>query len=411
MLRKICFISRSNRYDSQRVFTLEFMAALQRAGVEVSHVDIGEGKFLSSEKIAWIHEQNPDLTVSFCNILLSKDGRFLWDFIEVPHLTILTDPLIWFIGTAQSRYSIIASVDRADIEMLQNMGSQRALFFPHAIDSSIFDKPIDQPRSYDISFIGTCFDYESIEEMWKEEWDPRHYQMAMDIIEMHKSGEKIYIPITALKLLKELELDQKEFNFTEFCYRVDNYIRGWDRIQMLKAIGKVHPLNIFGSNVLYYPMYRGWDYYLKDIKDIKLHGQLTFSEVIDAISKSRVTLNSSPFFYNGSHERILYSLALGASIATTHHDYLEEQFGHHQGVCYFPTAKWQEAIPEILLLLEDEKKRMEQLRLGREIVHQRHTWDNRAAELIDQFPDLYCQVFLGDNLSFHFHSPFNLYRT
>ena len=402
MLRKICFISRSNRYDSQRIFTLEFMAALQRAGVETIHVDTGEGKTLSNEDIAWIHQQNPDLTASFCHILPSKDGRFLWDYIEIPNLSILTDSLFWFIGLAQSRYSILACVDLTDIEILHNMGSQRALFFPHAIDVSTFEYPIDQPRLYDITFIGTCFDYEGIEEMWRDEWDPRLYQLAMEIIEMHKSGEKIYIPLVALALLKERGFDLKNFDFTEFCSRVDNYIRGWDRVKMLKAIAEVHPLNIFGGNVLYYPMYQGWDYYLGDVKNIKLHGRLAFRQINEVIAKSRITLNTSPTFHNATHERVLYSLALGASVATTHHDYLEEQFGHHQGVCYFSTAKWQEAIPEILILLEDEEKRLQQVRLGREIVRQRHTWDNRAAELIDQFPELYCQVFLGDNLSFQF---------
>ena len=55
-----------------------------------------------------------------------------------------------------------------------------------------------------------------------------------------------------------------------------------------------------------------------------------------------------------------------------------------------------------LYYLEDEERRFSQMLKGREIVRHKHTWDQRAEELMHKFPDLYCQVFMGDELSLKF---------
>lgn len=403
MLRKICFITKANRYDSHRLFTQQFISALERHGVQCINIDIGEvreGRYLDDDKIAWIHQQNPDMTASFCHLLPSSDGRYLCDFLETPHLTILTDPLIWFVDVAKSSYSIIASVDRGDVQLLEDLGSKRAIFFPHAVEPSLFENSIDGPRPYEVSFVGSCFDYESIVEMWREEWDPILYDMAMDIIEIYKIGEGVYLPKIALQMARERDVPLS--NIREFCYWVSNYIRGWDRIQMLKAVAAEHPLHIFGTNVVYPPMNHGWDHYLKDLPHIQFHDAVPFEQVNAIFSQSRVILNTNPFFYDGSHERIFYGLVLGASVITTYNDFVGEQFGIHQGVGYYKLSSWEMMAPEISYYLEDEERRFNQMLKGREIVRKKHTWDQRAEELMDRFPDLYCQVFTGDELSLKF---------
>lgn len=380
-----------NLYESKRHFTQKFSEALNRKGIETRIIDTQE-RPLGAEDLNAIRRFGPDLTCSFNTLLPLSDKRFLWDFLKVPHLAALVDPALYSVNLTSSPYSIISCVDRSDSNALLSQGFQNTFFWPHAVEKELCEEVISQDRPYEVVFFGSCYDFESLRASWRMRNTEIINKVLDDAIDIVLSDSKESLAEALVTAWNASKLEPSSTDFLALFYYLDNYTRGKDRYELIRSIkdAKVH---IFGElstdsavNVL------GWPQYLAGQSNVTLHPSVPYEEALQIMKKSKICLNSMPFFKNGTHERVFAGLACGALPVTSESTFLREQFKEGEEILYYTPKQWNDVNGKINTWLRDEKKRREAVVRGRQIVAREHTWDKRTEQLLKELPAIFERI-------------------
>lgn len=385
-LKRVCLISNYNLYESKRHFTLKLAEAMQRKGIETLHIDVKESA-LNAEVLGAIARFNPTLTCSF-NILrpISPD-MFLWDYLQIPHWSILLDPVIYSMELTKSPYAIVSCVDLEDDETLKAQGFENSFFFPHAIERELIGSGSAE-KIYDVVFLGSCYDYESLQALWQKEQPEEINQIILNAAKRVLSDATTSITQALYLAVQESNVTREMINYPMLFYCIDRYTRGLDRVELIKSIQDAE-VHVFGSPAEdEITTLKGWDYYLAGCKNVVLHPPVSFQKGLDILKQSKIALNSVPFFKNGSHERVFTALACGALPLTSATQYWEENFVEGKELAFYRFGKYQEMNAQIENLLADELKRQEIVTKGAQKVSSMHTWDQRADLLLQTLPPL-----------------------
>jgi spore maturation protein CgeB len=386
MLKRIGLLVNYNLYESKRYFTQKLSDALNRKGIETKIIDVKE-KILEADIGAEIQNFHPDLTCSFNTLSQLPDKKFLWDVLKIPHLSILVDPALYSVGLRNSPYSIISSVDRFDCESLRSPQFQNIFFWPHATEATK-DDVNKNSRNYDIVFLGTCYDYENLRVTWKQRLTPALSRVLDKAIEIVLSDKFIPLAQALVLSLNSEKIAPQGIDLLGLFYYLDNYTRGKDRVELIRSI-KDYKVHIFGELLTEDPVCtRSWNYYLGSQANIVLHPSVPFAESLKILKQSRISLNSMPFFKNGSHERVFNSLACGALPVTTETLYFKEIFNNDQDIIFYQPGHWDKINESIHHFLENEDKRREGVNQGRNKILQGHTWDHRVDQLLQELPPI-----------------------
>lgn len=385
-MQKICLIVNYNLYESKRHFTQKLAEAMHRQGIETMIIDMEE-KSLKAETGKQIQNFHPDITCSFNSILPISQGKFLWDIIQIPHLSILVDPALYSANLATSPYSLISCVDLLDLDLLKSSGVKSAFFWPHAIEKELGEES-SQERIYDVVFLGSCYDHDSLRRQWRADHDEEYNKMMDQAIELVLGDNKTCLAEALLIALNQSKLKPASSDFLQMFAYLDHYTRGRDRVELIRSIKNV-PVHIFGtmSNDLGIET-MGWGHYIGRQENVHLHPQVTYQESLNILKQSKICLNSMPFFKNGTHERIFASLACGAVPLTSDNLYIQEHFKPNENLLIYQSGQWDAVEPAIAELLNNETKRKEIAAAGRQKVMAEHTWDNRVSELRLRVPQV-----------------------
>jgi spore maturation protein CgeB len=383
-LHKICLITNFNGYESKRYFTKKLAEAMQRHGIETKIIDAQE-EALSPETIQSIRKYGPDFTCSFNSFEPMDEKRYLWDFLKIPHLSFLVDPSFYSTKLINSPYSIISCVDRSDCEVIATNDFERVFFWPHAVEKELAADGKEK-RIYDVVLLGSCYDYESLRMSWRQRNTIALNKVLDDAIDIVFSNEQASLGQALAHAWQVSQLDPQGVDFSTLYYYLDNYTRGKDRVELVRSIkhAKVH---VFGELALDNAVgVLGWQPYLAACKNVTIHPPTLFGEGLEVLKKSKIVLNSMPFFRDGTHERIFTGLACGCLPITSESKYLREQFTEGKNLLFY-SAKNRDAVNGIVEdLLSHEEKRREIAASGREIVMKHHTWDKRVEELMKIVP-------------------------
>lgn len=384
-IKRVCLISNYNLYESKRHFTLKLAEAMQRKGIETLHIDVKESA-LNAETLGAIARFNPNFTCSFNTLLPIGQGNFLCDYLQIPHWSILLDPVAYSMDLIKSPYSIISYVDQQDSEWLKKESFENHLFFPHAVEKELIGS--SHEKIYDVVFIGSCDDYERIESLWMKEQPKEIQKIIVSAAEKHLLDAETSIASSLYAAWKESNLPEEKFDLLSLFYYVDYFNRGKDRVELIRSIRDVK-IHVFGA-----PMedgiteHRGWDYYLKDKKNVCLHPPISFPESLEILKQSKIVLSSAPFFKNGSHERIFTALACGALPLANETLYWKEQFVEGEEIIFHRPWKRDETNRLIHDMLNDEAKRQQMVAKGAQKVKALHTWDQRVDSILQTLPSL-----------------------
>jgi len=384
-IQRICFIVNYNLYESKRHFALKFSEALERKGVETKIIDVEEGA-LESDTVASILRFKPDITCSFNTINPISEKQFLWDYIQTPHWFIVVDPMIYYTNMIHSPYIIISCVDRFDCETLRNYPFENTFFFPHAIERELSGCG-DKEKSYDVVFLGSCYDYESLRISWRlKNTEPINKVLddAIDIVLSDKSTSISQALVTAWNVSK---LSPEGIDFYALFFYVDQYSRGKDRVELIRSIkdAKVH---VFGDLAPGLDAVLGWKPYLSSSKNVTVHPSVNFTQSLEILKKSKIALNSMPFFKNGSHERVFAALGSGALPITMDNLFWSEFFVPGKELETYCAGRWDGVNEKVNTYLSNESLRKEVVGAGAEKVLQEHTWDNRADFALRELPSI-----------------------
>ena len=116
-------------------------------------------------------------------------------------------------------------------------------------------------------------------------------------------------------------------------------------------------------------------------------GLLPFRDLPEAFADTRLVLNVTPKFRDGSHERIFYGMAAGAVIATDANAYLAESFSAGRDVIYLPSTP--EAAGALIDEVAMDDGALQSLADNAAAIYAGgHTWAHRARVLIDALATL-----------------------
>jgi len=392
LLRKVCILVNDNLYNSKRYFSYRLKEALERQGVHCELIDVKSGT-LDAEHILFIQNFHPDITLSFSTVACLPDRTFISDHMQIPHLFILVDPAVYYMKFTQSKYAMISCVDHFDLRFLQTANFKTSFFLPHAVEREMLDIPIDQERQFDVVMIGSCYDHEGLQENWRTNLPASLCNVIEHTIDLTLKDPKKHFTEALVDAWGASGLDFEGINFLQLCNYIDNYLRGKDRVELVRSIRNVN-VHIFGG--LYWDeegKMKSWEHYVGNQKNVTIHKPVGFEEVFSILKQSKICLSSTPFFKYGSHERVFNSLATGCAVITSENGYLREHFSPHDGVGFY-NFQYREEVNSIMdHWLACEEDRFKAVQRGRDLVMRGHTWDNRAQSICEEVPKLLGYLF------------------
>lgn len=373
---KLCLLSCNNQYASKRHFTQKFAEACQRNGIDTHILSWTNGP-LPEELIGKITELAPDLTASFHQLPEQSDGRYFWDRLQLYHWTILLDPVFYDLELMRSPFSIISCVDRNDCELLNTYHFDNTFFFPHAVEKELLLPPT-QDRPIDVLMLGTCYDPHNLALHWKKNYQKKIVTTLHDAAEIVLSDTKTTFVRALLQSLTANNINIKEIEFDRLANYVDSYSRGIDRLNLIQSIKDAH-IHVYGDKCWREEQpINGWEYYLSSQSNVTIHPAVNFNEALQLMQKSKICLNSMPFFKNGTHERIFTSLACGSTPLSSDNPYLREIFTDNESILFYQSNNLNTVNDIINNTLQNNEKRCSITSIGQDIVQKNHTWDSRT---------------------------------
>lgn len=386
MVKRIdLFMPPQSHYGVLHHFTKQMFNALQAQGVECRLLEAKRDDPASFLKT--LFASPPECTLSFNGLLPDDKGNFFCDLIRIPHVACIVDSQNSFLPLIRSKYSLITCVDRTSVDFFQGIGFNRSMFLPHAIEKSAITTQ-ENHREYDVVMLSSCIDYEGIHATWKKKYAAPLVQAMEEAAEntLATAGLPYYqafVQALDKQVNQRAGIDPQKVDFVAVLDDLEMYIRGKDRLELINAIqeAKVH---IFGSA----DGTTGWKKYVGHKKNVEIHDPVPFEQALDIMRHSKIVLNSSPWIAYGAHERILAGIASGALVLTGENPYLQQQFREGESIVFYQSKQWDKANHRINEYLVDNKKRQAVVSQGQEIVKTSHTWDQRAAQLLQELPAL-----------------------
>lgn len=391
MIKKIdLFMPPTSQYGVLHHFTKKLCEAFIRLGVTC--------RLLQAERnnpkpfLTEIFQDPPDCTLSFNGLLPDEEGRFFCDMIQIPHVACLVDSPNQFFPLIRSPFTIITCVDRFSCEFFRGMNFHNVLFMPHGVEKNI-SANLDAKRSHDVVMLSSCIDYNAVREGWTKKYSKEICSILDQAAEITFSDQETayvqaFVQALDLHVNKGHAVDPQQIDFVNILDDLETYIRGYDRVQMIKSI-KDARVDIYGSS----DSKEGWKKYLgANAKNIIIHDPIPFERALELMKNSKIILNSCPWIKNGGHERIFAGLASGALVITNENIYMREHFKNGESIAFYRYKQWDKINDQINNYLKDESMRKAVIAKGRDLVLKEHTWDHRAAVLLKELPALIKRV-------------------
>lgn len=371
-----------SQYGVLHHFTEKLAEALSRQGVEATLLEAewnNPKPFLDK-----LLNDKPDCTLSFNGLLPDDEGRFFCDLIGIPHVAFLVDSQNQFFPLIQSPNTIISCTDRFTCDFFKGVKSKNVLFVPHGVERELAPDP-EHSKVYDVVMLNSLIDYESIREEWDEKYPPIIREAMGEAIEATLADSKTwYVQAFVYSLDRQIELkgaiDPRQVDFPTVFDDLEMYLKGLSRVQLLRSV-KDAEVHVFGADA----DGKTWrDFIGNDMPNITFHEPVPYGQALDVIRQSKIVLNVCPWIRNGSHERVLISLALGALPLTDENLFFKEYFENGKEIAMFAYQDMEKVNDMVNEYLSNEGARSAITEAGRAKVLKSHTWDSRAKQLIQE---------------------------
>ena len=313
------------------------------------------------------------------------DPVHIYEELKFPHVSVMLDEPF---NQCASGYDlpcknhIVTYLDRSDLKALELMcpdKSMKKLFMP--LGGSIKDNtmdPLSVPREYDVVVSASTWSEYEPTPRWKDGGCGVGRAVAA-ILDDVADILKCY-PVNVMTAFQEV-LNVRGMYDAEYMKAMQPYfgpmlfhIKPWRRYQMVKRIVESGiKVDVFGS---------GWD--KVPFADLLVqHGSVSYAEMLDVISKTKVLVQDEALFNDGAHDRVFTAMLNGAVVVSEYSSYLDEIFEDQQDLFIFDWQNTKEQLGIIPQLLNDEQYRLSIAMSAYGKVAGRHTWKNRAERIIE----------------------------
>jgi hypothetical protein len=123
--------------------------------------------------------------------------------------------------------------------------------------------------------------------------------------------------------------------------------------------------------------------YLVGRPNLEYHGYNEFYDLYALFKRTRIVLNPQCKFSQGSHERIWYSMATGAVVATDESTFVSKSFNHGESIMVLPWHNECEEFGDINELARDDKALTSMRDTALPIYSENHLWRHRVKQIAD----------------------------
>ena len=231
-------------------------------------------------------------------------------------------------------------------------------------------------RQYKITFTGSLGDIEKTGDLIRSL--PSEYnKAAVSTIERMLDDRTLSYENALRLVMNDMKIDTNPDGFREYAQVLglaNSYVRHYVRDEILQYIAASGlAIDIFGS---------GWDD-LSDLKNVNIHGTVSYAETLDIAADSMISLNVMPLFRNGLHDRIPTSMLNGTAVASDTSVYMNEILNKDGVNAILFDTSCVEGVPGILYeALKNPEELYEIANRGRIFAQSNLTWGNRIDELI-----------------------------
>lgn len=378
------FMPPYSRYEVHQSYLKSILDAFSRLGIKCKVFQLINAPFKE------FYEQTiadpPDFTFAFNGILPDANNTFLSDIFKIRHFAYLTFPLHHYFALTKSKYSIISCIDSTECDLLRQQHFDKSLFLPTGIDKKFIAKESEESEKiYDVLFLTSFTDASIFPKYWEKQYGAKFSQLVQDAADHFLQDHRLTYFQTFLLELKKFESQgyqiKKEVNFLDLLGEMENFIRGKERLNLLKGI-KQAQVHIVGENS------DKWLALLEGQKNITAHPLVNYEGTFKLIKQSKIVLNSSPYIKNGGHDRVFAGMACGATVLTNKNNYLRDHFKEKKDILFYHYPFCDEDNDLLNYYLKHDKKRLEIGLSGKDKVKNHHTWDHRALQLVTDLAKL-----------------------
>lgn len=376
----------SQQYGVQQAFSEGLQKSLQRLKVASSlypYKELGSGQI-----IADLIKNAPDCTAGF-NVTVAKHSPL--EPLGLPHVAMIVDSATYFPELLQTPNAIVSFVEEDSVGFFKMLGAKHVFHFPHAIDADLLEAQ-NGPRDLDVVMCGSFIDSDEILATWNTLLSPYSVARLLEVAEKVLASASIshlqaFVELVEERGAFEKELVDKSIEFFDLMNSLDQYIRGVDRRRILEAIDR--PVHVFGAKK-YEEL---WKKSIKDFKKLVFHDEVPFAEIKSVLKRAKVVLNSFPMFKRGLHERMLTSLACGASVLGNDNVYVQSEFGSSPlAILNILSPNYNQVNMLIDAALKNEEARFDAVVATHDTIRSKHTWDVRARMLLEILPPMLDEI-------------------
>lgn len=378
-IKKMLIIKGNGQYFVLNEFIDELIAAFRELGICVEEYVLGGESYFANNKYCSYSEY--DMIFAFNAVALEgivsenikNDNTLIWSFL-VDHPYHHTERLL-----SRGNNHYVSCVDRNHVKFIKR-------YFPNINDTGFIAHGASIPkregkllkeRKYKVVFLGS---YGSINEEDKINTFSKNIKSIVENtvqILLYSNNQTLEKVLKNELIAKNIVLSDIEFMklMKELSF-IDEYIRKRRRKMLVDILVKYGvEIDIFGN---------GWENYEKyDSECVKIHAAVDYQDAIRVMSDAQIVLNNLPLFMDGSHERVFTAMLCGAVCFSDRSKYFEEIFIEGESICYYDFRNLTELVKKLNNCLSDLSYMEKVAMKGKRIVLERHTWKDRAKEIID----------------------------
>lgn len=316
-----------------------------------------------------------ELTIGFN----AMSSQYTYIVKNIPHISIFVDHPMYVYDNLDltSKNIYISCVDEERVNFIRNkLDFNNVFILNHAVDRNI-EHNIYGDKTFDIVMLGGLKNPEKMRMELKQKYKfNKQLVQLIDYVTELAINNSIF-PLEDLfdsviqSMNMEIDINNISTLYKELFLDIDLYFRTISRKMTIEQFDKYN-IHIFGSVEC--------GIFSRD-SNINIHNSIDNKDALEALKRSKISLNNSKSIHNGSHERVLLAAACGSVNLTNKTSYFESIFKN--SAVYYNDLIINLAKEQVEEVLKNDKKRIDMCLIANEVVMKNHTWRNRAKQIVN----------------------------
>lgn len=364
--------------------------ALSNLGHMVVPCDLSEDKQVGDIlSVLLDNPRNFDMSIGFNNVGLvwsfagNEEPVCLYEKIDIPHVSVMLDEPFnkCVLGyDCPCKNHIVTYLDRSDLKALDFMypdKRMKKLFLPlgGTVKSEGLEALCTQ-KEYEVVVSAATWVGDDMLPSWHSDGLKKSVVSILDDVAYILKNYPVNVMTAFTEVLNARGMYDEEYlkAFQPHFWPILLYIKSWRRHKMVQSLVEAgFKVHVFGS---------GWEK-VSFVDELINHGGVSYGEMLDVISKTKVLVQDQALFNNGAHDRVFTSMLNGAVVVSEYSSYLDEIFEDKRDLFMFDWQHTKEQMEIIHKLLEDEPYRQSIAMSAYGKAVKEHKWENRAERIVE----------------------------